>query len=208
MKKKSFFKTIYFAAGIGLAVAASILAGVVLFGTLKVFARDDLPVASYCSFILSPEFVPSGEKGLFINENHPMESSSVKYSYYDNGLDKLPTNRERLETIDDGSPKAIIADKTAELTKDIYEETIAAAYNSEYGQDVGYKVSSFDNMTIDGFPAYKIVGSYRAGEEETVHQTVIMVMARYRTFTITYQRADDDECQELFAESEASIHVH
>ncbi len=171
----------------------------------KVYARDSLDKASYCSFVIPPEFVPGDEKGLFIHQNYPMESPSIRYGVYDNGLNRIFTNREKKsEAI---KAKGAVTDASTELTKQIYEETVAAAYNSEYGQDVGYKVSEFKEITVDGFPGYRIKASYQAGDEEVIHQTVYMFLSRYRTFTITMQRADDDDCENAFEECASSIHV-
>ena len=171
----------------------------------RVYARESLDKASFCSFVIPPEFEPGSEKGLFIHQNYPMESSSIRYGVYDNGLDRIFTNREKKsEAI---KAKGAVTDASTELTREIYEETVAAAYNSEYGQDVGYKVSEFKEITVDGFPGYRIKASYRAGDEEVIHQTVYMLLSRYRTFTITMQRADDDDCESAFEECASSIHV-
>ena len=133
-----------------------------------------------------------------------MESSSIQYSYYDNGKDVPMTNREK-----EAASQAVIppTEEPELLTGEVYQETMAAAYNSKYGQDVGFAVSSFDRIIIDGFPGFKIESSYKVGEEETVYQTVYMLVSNYRIFTVTYQRAADDDCIGAFAESAATIHV-
>ncbi len=208
MREKRLYRISIMVVGIIIAVAACILAGMMCFKTIRVFAEEELPKASYCSFAIPPEFVPGKEKGLFINKNHPMESSMVRYSYYDNGKENALTNRQKLEKADSEELQPVIADKSTELTRDIYEKAVSKAYMKEYGQDVGFKVSSFDNIKIDGYPGFKIESSFKKGEDETVYQTVMLLMSKYRTFTITYQRAEDDECQETFEESQATIHVH
>jgi hypothetical protein len=174
-------------------------------GTLNVQAADDLDVAVQCTFVVPPEFVPGQEKGLFVNVNSPMESSTIKYSYYDNGQDKVLTNRERKELQESGT--TIIEDASASLTKEIYQSQMAAAYEQEYGENVNFNVGSFTNIKVDGYPGYKIEASYQATEEEVIHQTVYIVLSKYRVFTISYQRAEDDDCEELFDISSESIHV-
>lgn len=174
-------------------------------GTLNVQAADDLDVAVQCTFVVPPEFVPGQEKGLFVNVNSPMESSTIKYSYYDNGQDKVLTNRERKELQESGA--TIIEDASASLTKEIYQSQMAAAYEQEYGENVNFNVGSFTNIKVDGYPGYKIEASYQATEEEVIHQTVYIVLSKYRVFTISYQRAEDDDCEELFDISSESIHV-
>ncbi|MBE5829486.1 MAG: DUF1795 domain-containing protein [Butyrivibrio sp.] len=207
MKREFDLNKSRFGVRILLAVTLLVTVGAPLFFAGKVYARDSLDAASYCSFVIPPEFEPGQEKGLFINVNHPMESSSIKYDYYDNGLDVILTNREKAAQKEAGT-QTPVADESTSLTKQIYEETMAAAFNSQYGQDVGFVVSSFDKITVDGYPGYRIEASYQAADEERVHQTVYMLLSRYRTFTISMQRAEDDDCAAAFEECASSIHVH
>lgn len=187
------------------ALLCMVIASLLCIDAMDTYAADDLNRAVSCSFLVPSDFVPGNEKGLFINRNTPMESSTIKYSFYDNGNDKILTNRERLELEKSGEKQIVDASKN--LTKQIYEDQMTSAYNKEYGQDVGFYVSSFENISIDGFPGYKIVSSYQLAGEETVHQTVYIVLSKYRMFTIAYQRAEDDDCQELFEASAKTIHV-
>ena len=185
-------------------IFGTIIAAIMMF-SVNVFAEDDLKEAHFCSFVIPPEFTPSEEAGLFINKNHPMESSTIRYSVYYNGLDVVLTNREKAALSEHNEPK--VTDKSTELTKEIYQETISAAYNSEYGEDVGYSVSSFDKINIDGYPGYRIEADFQASEQERVYQTVYMLLSKYRTFTVTFQRAEDDDCQDVFSECQSTINI-
>ncbi len=207
MKRYFDFHRLLHGAGFLLTVAFFVAAGGIFLFASKAYARDDLGVANYCSFVIPPEFVPAQENGFFINQNHPMESSSIKYDVYDNGLDVILTNREKAAMKEAGT-ETVVAHESTSFTKQIYQESMAAAYNSQYGQDVGFAVSSFDKITVDGYPGYRIVSSYQAADEERIHQTVYMLLSRYRTFTISMQRAEDDDCEALFEECASSIHVH
>ena len=197
MKKRVF--------GLVMAIAMTVTA-VLGINSTEVFAEDGLKEAACCSFVVPPQFVPSSQKGLFVNKDHPMESSTIQYSVYYNKLDVVLTNREKAALAEINEPK--VTYKSTDLTKNIYQETISAAYNSEYGEDVGYSVSSFDKITVDGYPGYRIEASFRAADQETVYQTVYMLLSKYRTFTITFQRAEDDDCQDVFSECQSTIHVH
>ena len=167
--------------------------------------EEDLKEAHHCSFVIPSDFVPGEEKDLFLNRNYPMESSMIAYNVLYNGNDIVLTNREKEE-----HPEAIaeaVVDNTEKLTKDKYLEIMSQSYNKAYGEDVGLSVTSFENVEIDGFPGYKVVSEYQKSGEEKIHQTVVIVLSKYRTFTITYQRAEDDDCEALFEKSIATIHV-
>ena len=190
--------------GVAVALCLAAFAGVLANDAIDSLAADDLGTATQCTFIIPPFFIPGEEPGLFVNESYPMESSSIKYSFYDNGKDKVLTNREKLEL--QNAPYRI-EDMSASITQDIYEETMSEVYNQDYGTDVGFSVSSFDKKSFDGFPGYRIKSDFKVGEEPQIHQEVYIILSKYRTFTITYQRADDDDCEALFEESAATIHV-
>ena len=167
--------------------------------------EEDLKEAHHCTFVIPNDFVPGEEKDLFLNRNYPMESSMIAYNVLYNGNDIVLTNREKEE-----HPESIaeaVVDNTEKLTKDKYLEIMSESNNKAYGEDVGLSVTSFENVEIDGFPGYKIVSEYQKSGEEKIHQTVVIVLSKYRTFTITYQRAEDDDCEDLFEKSIATIHV-
>ena len=171
----------------------------------NVKAADDLETAVQCSFTIPAEFVPGNQKGLFVNVNSPMESSTIQYSVYDNGLDKVLTNRERRELEEAGT--AAVIDESVNLTKDIYQSRLSAEYNKAYGEEVNFNVSSFTKIRVDGYPGFKIESTYQKSDEEQIHQTVYMIISKYRLFTIAYQRAEDDDCLDAFEASSETIHV-
>lgn len=193
----------------GLLVLAALLfaaiAGLNMNDVVKAEGTEELPKAVQCSFIVPQEFIPGSEPGLFVNQNYPMESSSIKYSIYDNGKDKVLTNREKQALLESGEPS--IVDESANLTKEIYQKTMESAFRTEFGQDMGYTVTDFDKKIFDGFPGYRIKAEFMASGEAKVYQTAYIILSRYRTFTITYQRAEDDDCQESFEKSAETIRV-
>ncbi len=196
------FKT---AMGVMLAIIIAAFAAFITSDVIDTLAEDSLKEAHHCTFVIPSEFEPGSERGTFINKNYPMESSSVSYHIYSNGNDVVMTNREKMQK-QEAFEKAVI-DKSGDLTRDEYEKLLSDSYNSAYGEDVSFTVESFDEVTIDGYPGYKIVSYYQASGEEVVHQTVYMILSKYKTFTITYQRAEDDECEDLFEQSAQTIHV-
>ncbi len=163
-------------------------------------------VAYYCSIAVPSAFEPGDEQGVFVNKSYPIESSIIRYNEYYNGKDIVLTNREKKEMEESGVKETI--SEPEKLTQKVYEDTVSAAYNSRYGQDVGFEVTSFENITMDGFPGFKISSNYQAADEERIYQTVYMIISKYRVFTITFQRAEDDDCDAYFEECAASIRIH
>ncbi len=204
MKRTSIKRVVIYSAGLAIAVTAAIIAGILSTNVIDSLAKDDLKEADWCTFVVPSEFRPSTQPGVFMNKNHPMESSSIKYSIYENGQDIVLTNRQK-EEVAINAPAVV--DESSSLTKEIYEETISAAYNSEYSKDVGYSVSSFENINVNGYPGYRICADYQVPDEERIYQTVYMLLSKYKVFTVTYQRAEDDDCEALFEESASSIWV-
>ncbi|WP_026656856.1 MULTISPECIES: hypothetical protein [unclassified Butyrivibrio] len=171
---------------------------------LELAAGEELKEATGCTFVLNPEFVPAGVKGYYVNKYRPMESSSVSYVVHNNSNDFMLTNREKAEQA--SGEKTI--DSLAKLDKHKYETLVSAGYAAQYGGDVGFKVESFERIEIDGYPGYKIDAHYEPEGSQAVYQTVYIIRSKYRTFTITYQRAADDECEESFQISASTIRVH
>ena len=93
-----------------------------------------------------------------------------------------------------------------ELSKESYEKMMAQQYAMVYGTAVSYQVSSFENITVDGFPGYRIEASWKDASQN-IDQTVIMILSADKTYTITWSQAEDDLHTEDFAESQASVHV-
>lgn len=171
---------------------------------LKIDAEENLKEATGCTFVLNRDYVPGGEKGFYVNRHWPMESSSVTYNVYDNGANLTLTNREKAQL---GEVDTTVYNME-KLDKHKYESLFSAAYAAEYGGDVHFRVEAFKRIEIDGYPGYRIDASYEPEGSQPIFQTVFIIRSKYRTFTITYQRASDDECQESFDISADTIHVH
>ena len=72
---------------------------------------------------------------------------------------------------------------------------------------MGYKVTDFTTKDFDGFPGYKIMAEFNTDSNIMVYQTVYIILSKYKTFTISYQMAEDDECREMFDTSASTINV-
>ncbi len=166
---------------------------------------EELDKATGCTFVLPAGYVLSeSEDNVFVNSNYPLESGIITYSVVTTGSEDTLTNAERAEAAESTETEA--EDASTELTQEFYQETMSEALNEEYGTDVGYTISEFNNISIDGYPGYFIASTYQG--EQTIHQMVYIVLSRYKTFTITYSRAEDDDTAEAFEASAATIHVY
>ncbi len=206
MAKKRISYGLKFMMRIFVAIIMVFIAGLSSSDVAMASSNGELNTATSCSFIVPPQFVPGEESGLFIHKDYPMESSSISYNIYYNGKDKVLTNREKQALLQKGEVPPI--DESENLTKEIYQDMMSEAYAAEYGHDVDLDVTSFDRKSFDGYPGYKITSEFKPEGEMKVHQMVYIILSRYRTFTITFQGAEDDECQELFEKSAETIHVN
>ncbi|MCR5555986.1 MAG: hypothetical protein K6F75_00285 [Butyrivibrio sp.] len=205
MLSRGVFYKVRICLGTMAAIFFAVMAGLLMSDVVKTRAGGNLSVATQCSFVIPSEFEPDEEQGLFRHKDYPMESSSIKYNIYYNGQDKVLTNREKQALLRNG--ELSLVDESENLTKEIYQDTMSKAYSQEYGQDVSYEVTSFSKKSFDGFPGFKITAELQPAEDMKVYQTAYIILSRYRTFSITYQRAEDDECEDLFNTSAATIHV-
>ena len=206
MTKKRILHNLKFWMGILTAIILASVAGLVASDVVLASSDGDLKTATQCSFIIPPQFVPGDGEGLFRHKDYPMESSSISYNIYYNGKDKVLTNREKQALLQ--KAEAALVDESENLTKEIYQDLMSEAYSGEYGKNVDFTVTAFSQKSFDGYPGYKIISEFQPEGEMRVHQTVYIILSKYRTFTITFQGAEDDECQELFDQSAATIHVN
>ncbi|MCR5101403.1 MAG: DUF1795 domain-containing protein [Butyrivibrio sp.] len=158
--------------------------------------------ATGCSVIIPDGFVLSDNEGVFLNEHYPLETGIITYTVTETGSGEVLTNSER-----ENMPEETEVDSATELTQEFYLETMQAAMNEKYGTDVGYQILEFDNIKIDEYPGYFIDASYQK-DEQTIHQMIYIIISKYKTFTIIYSQASDDDFTQVFEESASSIHVY
>ena len=193
---------------IGIKIASIAMAGILLAAGfdkihMNAFAESaELEEAESCTFVIPSEFEPSEVEGVFVDKNAPYESANITYSVAVTGEAVVLTNKEK----EIAQEESLIEDASTELTEEIYQEELSQAYEQQYGFDVSYSVTSFEEIEVDGFPGYKIDATYNDGQKD-IYQSVYIIISRYKTFTICYSRASDDDVAELFEQSAATIHV-
>lgn len=141
--------------------------------------REDI---KYCAVMIPAGYHESEEiPGMYLHERTPLDSSNIYYS------------------VSEGSSEGFLS---SDLTEEEYRETIENALN-ENGQEGSLTIDSFEEIDMDGIPAYKIRTTYET-DENSIQQLTYLVLAE-DTYTITYSQSEDDELMADFEISDGTI---
>ena len=147
-------------------------------------AESEREEVSYCAVLIPSSYQESEEvPGMYVHKRNPLDSSNIYY------------------TVSGGSDEGLVS---TELTKEVYEELLEAAYE-ESGQSVDLNVDSFEEIDMEGVPGYKIRSSYQVDEGE-IEQLTYLILAQ-DTYTITYSQMSDDELMADFEISDGEIRL-
>ena len=136
----------------------------------------------YCAVMIPAGYHESEEiPGMYLHERTPLDSSNIYYS------------------VSEGSREGFLS---SDLTEEEYRETIENALN-EHGQEGSLTIDSFEEIDMDGIPAYKIRTTYET-DENSIQQLTYLVLAE-DTYTITYSQSEDDELMADFEISDGTI---
>ncbi|MCM1126290.1 MAG: hypothetical protein NC429_07435 [Lachnospiraceae bacterium] len=151
---------------------------------LKTSQVQEEDSVQYCALLIPAGYQPSEEiEGMYVHERSPLDSSNIYY------------------TVSPGEEAGKVSDK---LTGKIYEETVENAF-AEEGWDVDLQVESFEEIDMEGVPAYKIRSTYQAGEGQ-IEQLTYLITAD-DTYTITYSQMADDQLMADFDISDGEIRL-
>lgn len=153
--------------------------------TLKEKEEDSGRAEVQCCAVLIPSGYYESEKvpGMYLHERAPLDSSNVYYS------------------VSEGSGDGVVSDS---LTEQQYRKAIEAAFDAE-GKDISLEVDSFEEIDMDGVPAYKIRSTYDTGDNK-IEQLTYLILAE-DTYTITYSQSEDDELMADFEVSDGEIRL-
>lgn len=141
--------------------------------------REDI---KYCAVMIPAGYHESEEiPGMYLHERTPLDSSNIYYS------------------VSEGSSEGFLS---SDLTEEEYRETIENALN-ENGQEGSLTIDSFEEIDMDGIPAYKVRTTYET-DENSIQQLTYLVLAE-DTYTITYSQSEDDELMADFEISDGTI---
>ena len=119
------------------------------------------------------------------------------------------TNAQRRALEEKGEPQTTVRREYTRLTAEILE----AGLNEALGDSLQLKVTEFVSMTLkresDGavFPGFRAHAEV-SGAKKPVTEDIYILFSDSRIFTVTYARAEDDEFEEQFRKSAASIAVY
>lgn len=141
--------------------------------------REDV---QFCAVMIPAGYYESEEiPGMYFHERAPLDSSNIYWS------------------VSEGSAEGRVSES---LTEKEYKDIIEEAFK-ENGQEGSLQVDSFEEVDMDGVPAYKIRSTYTI-EENEIQQLTYLVLAE-NTYTITYSQSEDDELMADFEISDGKI---
>ncbi len=138
-----------------------------------------------CCAVLIPVGYQESEEipGMYVHERSPLDSSNIYY------------------TVSEGDGDGKVA---KDLTKESYKEIMEEAFE-EAGQDIEMEIESFEEIDMEGVPAYKIRSSYGV-EDGEIEQLTYLILAEH-TYTVTYSQMSDDELMADFEISDGEIRL-
>lgn len=138
---------------------------------------------NYCAVMIPAGYHESEEiPGMYLHERTPLDSSNIYY------------------TVSEGNKEGLVSES---LTKEDYQQVLEEAFE-ESGQEVSVAVESFEEIDMDGIPAFKIRSSYAMEDNNTIEQLTYLILAE-DTYTVTYSQAEDDELMADFEISDGEI---
>ncbi|MCR5092391.1 MAG: hypothetical protein K6B72_00195 [Lachnospiraceae bacterium] len=168
-----------------------------------------LPVADSFAVTIPADFVPDSVPGRFICRRYPLDSANIAVQTILLEDETAFTNAERRAMEERGEAQTRVRREYTNLTADMLE----AALNETLEDPLQLKVTKFVSMTLkrdsDGavFPGFR-ANAEITGAPKPVTEEIYIVISDTRIFTVTYARASDDEFEEQFRKSAATIAVY
>lgn len=135
-----------------------------------------------CTFDLPEGFEKSQDvEGLYVTRRYPLDTSMIYY-----------------ETLDGDISLQL-------MTEEMFRQQVEGNLRSLYGEDIEVGIDSYENVKIDGYPAFRILCHYEV--DEIVITQLEYVINADKTYIITYSQTDDYDWMEEFKTSAATISV-
>lgn len=138
-----------------------------------------------CTVILPAGYKASdSNKGMYVSERQPLDSSNVYYTISDHIDGKVLGNM---------------------IMSDDNKHRMETKFKEAYGAEAVISSYKYEKTQIDGCPAYKIELS--CNWQDMQMDQLIYIIAADKTYTITYSQASDDDRMQDFIESAKTIQV-
>ncbi len=167
-----------------------------------------LPETARCSMVLPRDYVPGDTPGSYVSRNAPMDSSNVLMRVTDTGAREDAQRTNAQKKVGSYSVVQSKLESLQNLTAEVYEDRMNTSYESAYGKNVHFQVSTLFSVKIDGCPGYRIEASYQDPDTDTtIKQIILMLMSSNHIYTITFSRAEDDDAAATFEKIIDSIRI-
>lgn len=149
---------------------------------LDVSVVESAPVTKGCSFTLPEAFSESEDiEGMYVTRRYPIDASTIYYV-------------------------ALARDVALQLmTEETFKAQAEANFLKEYGEEIEVHIDSFEQLRIDGCPAFRILCHYRVGDTE-ISQLEYAINAD-KSYVITYSQTSDYDRMEEYEASAETIHL-
>ncbi|MGN1179933.1 MAG: hypothetical protein ACI4SD_01875 [Suilimivivens sp.] len=138
----------------------------------------------YCAVMIPSGYYESEEiPGMYLHEKSPLDSSNIYY------------------TVSEGSGEGSVSESLSEKE---YKEIIETALRKS-GQKGSLTIDSFEEIDMDGIPAYRIRSTYDMADN-SIQQLTYLILAE-NTYTVTYSQSKDDELLADFEISDGMIRL-
>ena len=149
---------------------------------LDVSVVESAPVTKGCSFTLPETFSESEDiEGMYVTRRYPIDASTIYYV-------------------------ALARDVALQLmTEETFKAQAEANFLNEYGEEIEVHIDSFEQLRIDGCPAFRILCHYQVGDTE-ISQLEYAINAD-KSYVITYSQTSDYDRMEEYEASAETIHL-
>lgn len=135
-----------------------------------------------CTFEIPEGFEESQDAdGLYVTARYPLDTSMIYY-----------------ETLDGDISLQL-------MTEEQFKEQAEELFYLQYGEKIKLDIDSFEDVKVDGYPAFRIMCHYEA-DNIRITQLEYLINAD-KTYVITYSQTSDYDWMEAYEASAATIHV-
>lgn len=143
---------------------------------------ESAPITKGCSFTLPEAFSESEDiEGMYVTKRYPIDASTIYYV-------------------------ALGRDVALQLmTEETFKAQAEENFFKEYGEEIEVHIDSFEQIRIDGCPAFRILCHYQVGDTQ-ITQLEYAINAD-KSYVVTYSQTEDYDRMEEYEASAETIHL-